>query len=356
MFASKDPANQTVPGMPFVTQRRVGPVVHLGWSEADPGDNNNSPTNPSQTISNYQILRGTTSGGESPTPIATVAGTVTRLDDTTAVDPTVTYYYKVIANNSVGSSCANNEIAAPFVGDTCSGMIIHRNLPNHPEAVGGSPGVPVGPTPTPTPTPPPLTPQLLIDYIAVSEPPATTQLKFQMKVSNLSSVPANSRWRMVWNSVTSPVEQYFVGMTTDQNSAVTFEYGTLETVSEPPVVGVIGIPTEHPAGAPDSGSFNAADGTITILIAKSKVGSPQPGDILGAINGRTFANGDSPPQTLERSALIVDHTFIKGQADNCYPPATYTVAGNGPSPTPTPTPIARPTPVPRARPTPAPRP
>src|SRR5207253_3554814 len=127
MFAAKDPAPQTVPGMPFVTQRRVGSVVHLGWSEADPGDNNNSPTNPSQTISNYQILRGTTSGGESATPIATVAGTVTRLDDTTAVDPTVTYYYKVIANTSVGSSCANNEIAAPFVGDTCSGMIIHRN-------------------------------------------------------------------------------------------------------------------------------------------------------------------------------------------------------------------------------------
>jgi hypothetical protein len=327
MLASKDPAPQTVPGMPFVTQRRVGSVVHLGWSEADPGDNNNSPTNPSQTISNYQILRGTTSGGESATPIATVGGTVTRLDDTTAVDPTVTYYYKVIANNSVGSSCANNEIAAPFVGDTCSGMIIHRNLPNHPEAVGGSPGVPVGPTPTPTPTPPPLTPQLLIDYIAVSEPPATNQLKFQMKVSNLSSVPANSRWRMVWNSVASPVEQYFVGMTTDQNSAVTFEYGTLQTVSEPPVVGVIGIPTEHPAGPPDSGSFNA-DGTITIVIDKSKVGSPQPGDILGAINGRTFASGDSPPQTLERSALIVDHTFIKGNTDNSFPPATYTVVGN----------------------------
>jgi hypothetical protein len=132
---------------------------------------------------------------------------------------------------------------------------------------------------------------------------------------------------MVWNSVASPVEQYFVGMTTDQNSAVTFEYGTLETVSEPPVVGVIGVPTEHPVGAPDSGSFNA-DGTITIVIDKSKVGSPHPGDILGAINGRTFASGDSPPQTLERSALIVDHTFIKGNTDNSFPPATYTVVGN----------------------------
>ena len=326
MFAAKDPASPTsVPGMPSVTERRVGPIVRLAWNEADPGNNGGMP--PNQTITTYEILRGTLSGGEGATPIATVAGDFTNFDDTTATDPSVTYYYKVVAANSIGSSCANNEIAAPFVGDTCSGMIIHRNLPSHPEAVGGTVGVPVGPTPTPTPTPPPLTPQLLIDYIAVSEPPATNQLKFQMKVSNLSSVPASSRWRMVWNSVASPVEQYFIGMTTDQNSAVTFEYGTLETVVEPPVVGVLGIPTEHPAGAPDSGSFNA-DGTITILIDKSKVGSPKPGDVLGAINGRTLPSGDTPPQTLERSAQIVDHTFIKGNTDNSFPPATYTVVGN----------------------------
>ena len=328
MFVAKDPASSTsVPGMPSITQRRVGPIVRLAWNEADPGNNGGVP--PDQTITNYQILRGTAPGGEGATPIATVAGNVNKFDDTTATDRSVTYYYQVVAVNSIGSSCANNETAAPFVGDTCSGMIIHRNLPNHPEAVGGSTGVPVGPTPTPTPTPTPpaLTPQLLIDYIAVSEPPATNQLMFQMKVSNLSSVPANSRWRIVWNSVASPVEQYFVGMTTDQNSTATFEYGTLETVVEPPVVGVIGIPTEHPAGAPDSGSFNA-DGTITILIDKSKVGSPHPGDILGALNGRTLNTGDTPPETTERSSQLIDHTFVKGNTDNSFPPATYTVVGN----------------------------
>jgi hypothetical protein len=133
---------------------------------------------------------------------------------------------------------------------------------------------------------------------------------------------------MVWNSVASPVEQYYVGMTTDQNSAVTFEYGPLQTVTEPPaVVGLIGIPTEHPAGAPDSGSFNP-DGTITILIDKSKVGSPHPGDILGAINGRTFNTGDTASETTERSSQLIDHTFIKGNTDNGFPPATYTVVGN----------------------------
>ena len=331
-LSGAQPNATSVPGMPFVTERRVGPVVHLAWNEADPGFNGTN-----QTITNFQILRGTSSGGENPTPIATVAGNVNKLDDTTAVDPTVTYYYKVVATNSIGSSCGNNEIAAPYVGDTCSGMIIHRNLPSHPEAIGGSEtGVPVGPTPSPTPTPgptatPPVLPPYLIDYVAVSEPPSQPgKLLFQMKVSDLSSVPVSSRWRIVWNSVASPVEQFYVGMTTDQNSAVTFEYGTVEIVSLPPqpAPGVIGLPTEHPAaGPPDSGSFNA-DGTITILIDKSKVGSPQVGDILAAINGRTLNTGDTPPETTERSTQLIDHTFIKGDTDNSFPAATYTVVGN----------------------------
>jgi hypothetical protein len=318
----------SVPGIPFVTERRVGPVVHLAWNEADPGNNG-----PNQAITNFQILRGTSPGAENPTPIATVAGNVTKLDDTTAVDATVTYYYKVIATNSIGSSCANNEIAAPFVGDNCSAMIVHRNLPSHPEAIGGSEtGVPVGPTPSPTPTPtatPPIPAQYLIDYIAVAEPPSHPgKLLFQMKVSNLSTVPANSRWRMVWNSITTPDEQYFVGMTTDANSAVTFEYGTVQTQSIPPVVGVIGVPIENPLGTPDGASNFNADGTISFYIEKSLVGNPQPGDILGAVNGRTFNTGDTPPETAERSTLMVDHTFIKGNTDTSFPSATYTVAGN----------------------------
>jgi hypothetical protein len=335
-MSGTNPSATSVPGMPSITERRVGPVVHLAWNEADAGNNGGSP--PDQTINNYQILRGTSPGGENPTPIATVAGNVNKLDDTTAINPTVTYYYKVIATNSIGSSCANNEIAAPYVGDTCSGLIIHRNLPSHPEATGNSAtGVPVGPTPSPTPTPPPLTPQLLIDYIAVSEPPANPgKLQFQMKVSNLSSVPASSRWRIVWNWVgtaanPNPNEQYFVGMTTDATTptpVVSFEYGAVQTQSIPPVVGVIGVPVELPVGQPDAGSFNP-DGTITILIDKSKVGSPQVGDILAAINGRTFNTGDSGSgSTVERSTLLVDHTFIKGNTDTSFPPATYTVVGN----------------------------
>jgi hypothetical protein len=302
MIAAKDPASSTsVPGMPFVTETRIGNTVKLAWNEADTG---NMP------ILSYQIYRSTTPNSEMF--VGSVPGSQNTFVDTGAMDPTKTYYYKVVAANSAGSSCFNNEIAAPFVGDTCSGVIIHRNDPAHPEAVGGAGGV--------TPLP-----QYLIDYISVAEPPATNKLQFTMKVGDLSTVPPNSRWRMVWNSVSTPDEQYYVGMTSDQAGAVTFEYGTVATTS----LVVLGIPTENPVGTPDAASHFNADGTITILIDKSFVGNPHAGDLLGAVNGRTFNTGDAANgATLERSTLLVDHTFIKGNTDNSYPPSTYTVVGN----------------------------
>ena len=310
LLAAFDPPTATsVPGMPSITQRRVGPVVHLGWSEADTGNS---------TITNYNIMRGTASGGE--IPLTTVPGTQTTYDDLTATDITKTYYYKVVAVNAVGTSCANNEVAAPYVGDTCGGLIIHRNDPTHPESAAVQ-------------NPPGANPQLAIDYVAVGEPPATTNLMFKMKVSNLSSVPANSRWRMVWDSFSSPGQQYYVGMRSHANSAVTFDYGTIATA----VVGlVVGVPTEtFVAAALPASNFNA-DGTITIFVPKSAVGNPQPGDLLGAVNGRTFT-GDTPrTDTLERSTALIDHTFVKAQTDNAFPAATYTVVGNvacgGPTP------------------------
>jgi hypothetical protein len=321
LFAANDPQGRTSPpGMPFVTQVRVGNAVKLAWNEADRG---NLPT------SGYDIYRGTSSGNE--TFLASV-GNVATYKDTSATDPTKTYYYQVVAKNSAGSSPRRNEISAPFVGDTCSGMIIHQNLPTHPEASGGSV------------TQPPL-PQLLIDYVAVGEPPGTNKLMFKMKVENLTTLPPNSRWRMVWDYVgtaanPNPDEQFFVGMRTDGSTPanVTFEYGTVSTLSAV----VIGVPQENLKGTAAAGSNYNPDGTITIYVPKSAVGSPKTGDLLGAVNGRTFT-GDTPAtDTLERSTLLIDHTFVKGNVDASYPAATYTIRGNNVcaqlSPTPTPTP------------------
>jgi len=258
-------------------------------------------------------MRGTTSGAE--TLLATVPTGVRRYTDTTATDPTKTYYYKVLAVNGVGASCANNEVAAPFLGDQCSGLIVQKTPPGHPEQQlhGQAPA------------------SLAIDWVAVAEPVRTSNLVFKMKATSLANIPPSSRWRIVWNSYAAQsydpaAEQFFVGMRTNQNGTVTFEYGTIATQ----VVGlVIGVPTETTIGSLPGSSFNA-DGTITLVVPKSVVGSPVQGDLLGAVNGRTFT-GDTPQtQNLERSTLLVDHTFVKGQRDNGHPAATYRIKGNRP--------------------------
>ena len=300
LIASFDPPNPltatSVPGMPLVTQRRAGSHVRLFWTEADTG---NSP------IQGYQIWRGTASGAET---LLTTLPNQAGYTDSTATDITKTYYYKVLAVNALGTSCPNNEIAAPYVGNACSGLILQKTPPGHPEqsAQGNAPA------------------SLAIDYIAAAEPPGTSNLMFKMKVTSLASVPPNSRWRIVWNSYAATGEQFYVGMRTNSNSVATFEYGTVATA----VVGlVVGVPTETKIGALPGSSFNA-DGTITLIVPKSKVGNPQPGDLLGAVNGRTFTGDTSQTQNLERSTLLVDHTFVKAQRDNGHPAATYMLVGN----------------------------
>jgi hypothetical protein len=305
MIAAGDPASLTsAPGMPFVTATRIGNVVKLAWNQSDTGK---------QSITGYDIWRSVTSGNE---VLLTSIGNATSFVDNSATDATKTYYYQVVAKNNSGSSQRRNEVAVPYVGDACSGVIIHRNLPNHPESTGGTVGQPP-------------VPQLLIDYVAVGEPPLTNQLMFKMKVGSLTTLPPNSRWRIVWDYVGAPNnkntdEQYFVGMRTDGSSNVIFEYGTVSTLS----LVVVGVPQENVVGPADPASNYNSDGTITIYVPKSAVGSPLPGDLLGAVNGRTFT-GDTPATvTLERSTALIDHTFVKGNTDNSYPAATYMIAGN----------------------------
>jgi hypothetical protein len=167
----------------------------------------------------------------------------------------------------------------------------------------------------------------LIDYIAVGEPPTSPgNLLFKMKVNDLSSVPINSRWRMTWNSFAATGQQFYVGMTTGASGPPTFEYGRLGDAGVP---GVFVIQETLIGNALAASNFNA-DGTISIYVPKLALGNPQLGDLLGSIGGRTFT-GDtpgSPESKLERSNIFIDHTFVKAQSDNSYPPATYMIAGN----------------------------
>ena len=100
----------TVPSAPDLTSATAGNAqVVLDWTAP-------SSTGGSE-ITGYDILRGTTSGGESTTPIATVGTLLTYTDAT--VDDGTEYYYEVEAVNSTGSSLASNQLpATPYATDT----------------------------------------------------------------------------------------------------------------------------------------------------------------------------------------------------------------------------------------------
>jgi fibronectin type 3 domain-containing protein len=89
----------TVPGAPAsLTATPGNGTSALSWTA--PSDNGGA------SITGYAIYRGTTAGGESPAPVATVTGT--SFTDTGLTDGT-RYYYTVQALNSAGHSASSNE-------------------------------------------------------------------------------------------------------------------------------------------------------------------------------------------------------------------------------------------------------
>jgi subtilisin family serine protease len=91
----------TSPGAPTLSATAGNATVHLSWT---------APSDGGSAITNYKIYRGTTSGGEDPTPLVTV-GNVTSYDDNTVVNGTM-YFYKVSAVNVVGEGTPSNETSA----------------------------------------------------------------------------------------------------------------------------------------------------------------------------------------------------------------------------------------------------
>ena len=307
------PESAAAPGMPALSATRNGGVTKLRWSEADTGGTN---------ITRYDILRSTTKGGE--TSLASVAGDQLGYDDTTATDSAATYFYKVTAVNALGSSCGDNEVSIKDVGSSITG----NGFTVAADATGDQLGAPTNA-------------DLDIQSLSVAEPTSGTnagKLVFNLKVADLSLIPNERMWRIVWNSQASPGSQFYVGMTKDQAGAVTYEYGTVATAT----VGlVLGVPSTTKVGVPDSGSFSstgATNGLITIVMSKDKVGGPRPGDLLGAMSARTY----NVVSTQIRSTNAVDTTANATANDNTANAATYTLFQAIPAPQPTPSPTPQP--------------
>ena len=147
---------------------------------------------------------------------------------------------------------------------------------------------------------------------------------FTCKLGSLNpdSLPPNGFWRVIWNG-----SQWYVQAThCATGSGMRFTYGTFTTGSVE-------------LGLADGGSYSA-DGTIQIVVAKSKVGNPQPGSQLTAVNAdaRTIAgNCPGSPAAFAPVDGTGNGTYALsscGTVDvpTSAPPRPYSLAFAGPNP------------------------
>jgi subtilisin family serine protease len=96
--AATAPTTPTAPAAPTLGATAGNGQVSLSWT---------TPNDGGSAITGYKILRGATSGGETPYQSL---GVVTSYVDT-GVTNGQTYYYKVSAVNAIGTGAASNEVA-----------------------------------------------------------------------------------------------------------------------------------------------------------------------------------------------------------------------------------------------------
>ncbi|MBV9764397.1 MAG: PKD domain-containing protein [Acidobacteriaceae bacterium] len=306
LLAAFDPKEPAVPAAPLLgsaLQSKTG--VLLSWQAPD---NGGSP------ITSYKIFRGTASGGE--TLLATVTSTKTNYADQT-VNPSTKYFYRVSAQNKIGSGTECGEVEtspAPAPQTSCI-----------------APGVTVVTDPTGDQEGAPANTQLDIQSITIGEPftsPTTPNaLSFRMKVENLNSpLQPNASWNIFFT--TPDGTEHFVNMNTEGTSTTpVFQYGHVTTLS----TGTRNLVTD---GAADPGSTYTADGTILIIIDNSKVGNPEPGNQLVNINGQTqlLVGGDGTGLLETIDSTSAGRYIVVGN-QSCGPQAVLTatpVSGKAP--------------------------
>lgn len=120
----------------------------------------------------------------------------------------------------------------------------------------------------------------ILSFSGAETPEREGRIVFTLKMAGLSQVPPGLRWVARFSLPTPPPngdEDWFLGMTTEDNPTPRFVYGT---------TGV------KPAGAPAGarlftvlgdlaeGSGYDADGTITLIVDKAALGNPAPGTVI----------------------------------------------------------------------------
>ena len=253
LFASNDANTDTttavLPKAPCLSGTRDVTASHLTWK---------APDNGGSDIVGYQILRGTTSGGESVI-ITNTLSTRTAFNDATA-DPSVPdYFYVVKAINALGTGPKSNEVDLK-VGPTqvqplpysCSGVNVVTDAAG--DAINPAPGG-LGPTS-----------QADITAISFSADTPATTITTKMTLANLTSTPSPgttfTTYFVVWTS--SNGKTYATETDVSPGPLVAFSWGEFNTSSNQ-------LSTVNST----TGTFNpGVNGTITVNVPLSGVGNP----------------------------------------------------------------------------------
>ena len=250
LFASYDGNTDTTtaraPKPPCLSGARDSTESYLSWK---------APDNGGAAITGYQILRGTSSSGETVL-VANTGSDKTTYIDTTA-DPTVAdYYYTVKAINSVGTGNASNEIKLP-VGPSlqpplpysCSGNDVVTDPAgdaHNPSGAGGT------------------TDQA--DITGISFAKSGSNLIVTMTVKNLSSVPSAgttfTAYHVAWTS--SDGVTYATEFDAPDPAGLTYFWGQWDPSKN-----------QLTTSTATTGTFNQGpNGTITWVVPLSGVGNP----------------------------------------------------------------------------------
>jgi hypothetical protein len=291
LFAQYDMPEPVAPKSPYLTGFRDDMASYLIW---------NPPDNGGSAIAAYNIYRRGSSGSEKL--VGQASGKATSYNDRTVDSLVSTYIYRITAVNGIGEGASSNSVS----------LVVEPRR----EATGAcqAPGVtaifdPAGDASDTLPSHD-------ITSVSMAEPEDLPgKLVFTLKVANLQTIPPGGRWAVRFGvskggiqqspptDVTDgPSEDYFVSMVTSDGAAPTFTWGVTSVPQ-----GASRVFTTK--GSLDGASKVEANGAITLVISKSLINNPGPGDFINNMLGSVRATVPSAlPGTGGTNETIPDST------------------------------------------------
>jgi PKD repeat protein len=144
--------------------------------------------------------------------------------------------------------------------------------------------------------------------LSIAEPfGLADKLVFTIKVEDLTTVPPDARWPVQFRLASDPdTLGRWVDMSSDAAGMVTFNYGTFVVTA-----GAYGNPNTTVGQADAESNFNA-DGTITIVVSRSKIGNPAPDAVLQGFLIRVRIANTITPDNMPSSLAPEGVYVIKG--------------------------------------------